>query len=183
MKREFVYDLVIRYFTLILLGIPFIGLFYVVFFPLTFYPVEFILNLFYEVSKTGSTLYINNFPIEVIDACIASSAYYLFTILNLSTPKIKIKKRIVMLLVSFGLFLVINILRIVLLSSMLVSGSTWFDVTHKFFWYFLSIVFVVGIWFYEIKKFEIKEIPFYSDLKNLFEISLLKKRKKGKRSK
>jgi hypothetical protein len=30
---------------------------------------------------------------------------------------------------------------------------------------FLSIVFVVGIWFAEVRFFKIKEIPFYDDLR------------------
>jgi hypothetical protein len=40
-----------------------------------------------------------------------------------------------------------------------------FDISHKLSWYIGSIILVVGIWFLEVKKFNIKEIPFYSDLK------------------
>ena len=47
-------------------------------------------------------------------------------------------------------------------------GFSFFDITHKVFWYFISTIFVVGIWFIEIKIFKIKEIPFYSDLNLLY---------------
>ena len=80
-----------------------------------------------------------------------------------------------MIALSFILFLIINILRIFFLSLLFISGSSWFDFTHELFWYLVSIVFVVGIWFTEVKLFKIKEIPFYSDLKLLYKKSLLKK--------
>ena len=57
-----------------------------------------------------------------------------------------------------------------------ISGSSLFDITHKLFWYFGSIIFVVGIWFIEVKYFKLKEIPFYSDIKLLYENSFLKKK-------
>jgi hypothetical protein len=80
-----------------------------------------------------------------------------------------------MVLLAFGAFLIINILRIFILSLFAISGSSLFDITHWFLWYLVSTVFVVGIWFAEVKFFKIREIPFYSDIKSLYKKSHLRK--------
>lgn len=171
-KANQVLDIVIRYAILIAVAIPNLWLFYFIFTPITIYPVNFLLKLFYQTSLTGSLITVSScFPIEIISSCVAGSAYYLLLILNLSTPGIKLKKRINLLLLSFASFLALNILRIFLLSLLFISGSIWFDVTHKLFWYLLSTVFVVGIWFLEVKLFKIKKIPFYSDLKMAYKLN------------
>jgi exosortase/archaeosortase family protein len=169
-SRQFL-DIVTRYFILIFLALPGFAIFYFVFAPLTIYPTYFLLSLFFDVSLMGNIIFINKIPIELIGACIAGSAYYLLSILNLSTPKIKLQKRVKMIFLSFGIFLIINILRIFLMSVLFMSGSSFFDITHRLFWYIGSIVFVVGIWFSEVKLFKIKEIPFYSDIKFLYKQS------------
>ena len=159
-----------RYIILILLGIPNLWLFYLIFTPLTAYPVFWLLSLSYDTSLLGTSIILisRSIPIELISACIAGSAYYLLTILNLATPGIKIKKRLALLLGSFGVFLVVNILRIYILSRMAVAGSSFFDITHLLFWYSISTVLVVAIWFAGIKVFKVKDIPFYSDIKFLY---------------
>ena len=147
-------------------------IFYFIFTPLTVYPVYFILNLFLEVSLLGNTLILNNctFPIEIINACVAGAAYYLLFILNISIPRIKTDKRIKMILFAFISLLIINVLRIVSLSLIFISKPEIFDISHKITWYFGSTLFVVVIWFIEVKKFRIKEIPFYSDVKILYKL-------------
>ena len=173
--KQFI-DISMRYIILIIIALPNLWLFYLIFTPLTIYPVYFLLNLFFDSSLIGNTILVENcFPIELIGACIAGSAYYLLLILNLSTPKIKFPKRFKMMLSSFAFLLIINVLRIFLLSLMFISGSSLFDITHKLFWYVGSVVFVVGIWIAEVKLFNIKEIPFYSDIKFLYNHSYLKK--------
>ncbi len=175
-KRGGFENLILRYLILLLVGLPNLGIFYVIFTPLTLYPVYFLLSIFFDVSLIGNVMLIERcFSIELIDACIAGSAYYLLTILNLSTPNIKIPKRIKMLLWAFAAFLFINILRILLLGLLSISESPLFNFTHEFFWYFVSIVMVIGIWFAEVKLFKIKDIPFYSDLKVLYKKSFMKK--------
>jgi len=170
-------DIFLRYLILILIALPNLWFFYFIFTPLTFYPVYFLINLFFNSSLTGNTITITNcFPIEIIKACVAGSAYYLLLILNLSTPKIKIKKRLQMAILAFASLLIINILRIFLLSMIFISGSSLFEITHKLFWYLGSVIFVAGIWFIEVKYFKIKKIPFYSDIKLLYENSFLKKK-------
>jgi exosortase/archaeosortase family protein len=168
-KNEF-FDLILRYFILVIVAVPSLWLFYLIFTPLTAYPVLWILGIFYQVSFiSGRIILIKNFlPIELISSCIAGSAYYLLLILNLSTREIALKKRLKLLLLAFVIFLVLNIIRITFLSFMAVSGSNFFFITHVIFWYSLSTIFVVAIWFYEVWKFKVKGIPFYSDIKFLY---------------
>ena len=175
MKRDAqkIIDVIIRYSILLVIGIIGTPFFYSIFTFLTIEPVYLLLNIFFNPSLISNIIIINNLPIEIIGACVAGSAYYLLLILNLSMPGIKFGKRIMLLLFSFSLLLILNILRIFLLSVLYVSQFSLFDITHKLFWYVGSIVFVVGIWFLSVWIFKIKEIPFYSDIK-----SLLNKKKK-----
>jgi len=169
-------DILIRYLILVLIALPGFGLFYFAFSLATIYPVYFLLGLFFEVSLIGTTIMIaENFPIEIVGACVGGGAYYLLLFLNLSLPSIKILKRIKMIVFSFASFLIINILRIYILSLMYYSGSLFLEVVHKLFWYFGSILFIVGIWFIEVKIFKLKQVPVYSDLKFLYSKSSLKK--------
>ncbi|MCX6750205.1 MAG: pacearchaeosortase [Candidatus Pacearchaeota archaeon] len=168
-KMAFVYSIFLRYLILILAALPNFWIFYFVFTPLTIYPVYFILNLFFHAALSGSAIFIGNHlsPIEIVDACVAGSAYYLLLIFNLSIPHIRIVKRLKMIGFAFLSFLIVNILRIVILSAIFVLNPSIFDISHKLSWYLGSIILVVGIWFLEVKKFKIKEIPFYSDVKSI----------------
>ena len=166
----------IRYLILLLVALPNFWLFYSIFTPLTISVINFSLGLFFETIRFGNVILLDNkISIEIIPACVAGSAYYLLLILNLSIAKIKTTKRIKMILLSFAMFFLINIFRIFILSIILLADFTSFIIIHKIFWYAMSTIFVVGIWFYEIKLFRIKEIPFYSDFKFLYKHSLLKK--------
>ncbi|GAF92595.1 unnamed protein product, partial [marine sediment metagenome] len=101
-------DILIRYIILLIIALPNLWLFYFVFTPLTIYPVYFLLNLFFDSSLIGNVVLVEDcFPIELIGACIAGSAYYLLLILNLSTPKIKFQKRVNMIFLSFIFLLII----------------------------------------------------------------------------
>lgn len=168
--------IITRYLILLLVAVPNFWLFYAIFTPLTVYFVHLSLSIFFDTLLTGNVIILDNrIPIEIIPACVAGSAYYLLLILNLSIAKIKLKDRIKMISLSFLIFLLINVLRIFILSVMLLSNFNLFLITHKIFWYVMSTVFVVGIWFFEVKLFKIKEIPFYSDLKFLYQKSNLRK--------
>jgi|TARA_Y100000310_G_scaffold329841_1_gene400407 exosortase/archaeosortase family protein len=174
-SRRF-FDIFIRYTILILVALPNLFIFYFIFTPLTIYSIYFLFNLFFDTSLLGNIFILNEkIAIELIKACIAGSAYYFLLILNLSIPKIKIAKRIKMIIFAFSSLLLINILRIFFLSLVAYSGYSFFDIAHELFWYFMSIIFVVGIWFAEVKVFKIKEIPFYSDLRFLHKKSFFKK--------
>lgn len=173
-----VQGLVARYLILIAVAFPGLWLFYKIFTPLTTWPVYWLLNLIYDTFLLSDMVLIIDwsFPIELIPACIAGSAYYLLFVLNLATPRIKPRTRIYAILFSFASFLIINILRIFILGIMAYAGSSCFDAAHQFLWYSVSTLFVVGIWFAEVKLFKIKEIPFYSDLKYLFKMSHFSKK-------
>jgi exosortase/archaeosortase family protein len=172
--RQF-FDIFLRYVIMILVAFPGLWIFYFIFTPLTIYPIYLFLDLFLETSLIGNIIILDNFAIELIRACIAGSAFYLLLVLNLSTPRIEIKKRIKILFMAFALLLVLNILRILFLVWIFFLGFSFFDAVHNVFWYFVSTVFVVGIWFTQVKIFKIKEIPFLSDLKFIYKKSSLKK--------
>ena len=166
------FNILIRY--LILLGLMFsLPLIYKILTPLTIYPTIFLLKLFYQVSYLNSMIILNSKTIiYIIPACIAGSAYLLLLILNLSLP-MSLKKRIRTILFSLTLLLSLNILRIFSLSILYDNSFRFFDITHKLFWYGLSTLFVILIWFYTVKKFNIKEIPIYTDIKYLSKKSKL----------
>ena len=171
-----IFDILIRYSVLVILSIGGLWIFYIVFTPLTVYPVFFLLNYFFGavLNSEASVVLVAGIPIELIEACIAGSAYYLLIIFNLSTPEIKINQRLRMIFFSFLIFLAANILRIFVLSVLYMTASPVFDITHRFSWYFGSVVLILAIWFCQVKTYRIREIPFYSDLRFLYGHSLLK---------
>jgi exosortase/archaeosortase family protein len=172
-------DILVRYSILIAFSLLGLGIFYKIFTSLTIYPVFFVLKRFFSSAYLmGNFILVKGMPIEIIGPCVAGSAYLLLLILNLSTPGIKFSKRIGITVFSFTLLLLINILRIVILSFMFVSGNSFFNMAHLLFWYAGSVLFVVGIWFLSVKIFKIKNVPFYSDIKFIFEGSNLKKKKR-----
>jgi exosortase/archaeosortase family protein len=165
--RNFIF-LGLRYLSLILIALPNLFIFYWVFTPVTVYLVYFLLSLFFEVSLSGTIIsFTSCLSIDLIEACVAGSAYYLLTLFNISTPNIPPAKRILFLFSSYFVFLILNVLRIFILSILLFKGSNLFDFSHRLSWYLVSTLFVVGIWFLGVKLFSITEIPFYSDVKYL----------------
>jgi exosortase/archaeosortase family protein len=175
-KEYYFVKLFFRYLILVVFGLPFLWVFDKFFLPLTIYPVFWLLSIFFNSSIIGNTVLVNHISINIINACVAGSAYYLLLILNLSTPEIKLTRRIYLIFFSFFSFLVVNILRIFFLTLLFISNSNLFNFMHEFFWYFLSIFFVIGIWFIGIKLARIKAVPFYSDLKYIYGISIFKKK-------
>jgi len=168
-------DIIIRYIILLAVAIPNLWLFYKIFSPLTIYLFYFISNIFLNVSLDGRLIHFQTFSIELINACIAGSAYYLLLIFNLSTPDIKLRKRLKLIFSSFLIFLILNVARIFFLSWLLYLGSNFFNLAHKVFWYALSTIFVVAIWFFQVKFYKIRKIPFYSDVKYIFNKSHFRK--------
>ena len=67
----------------------------------------------------------------------------------------------------FGVFLIVNIGRIVLFSELAVRGFQYFDLAHSASWYVGSTLLVVIIWFVNVKLFNIKKIPVYTDIMGL----------------
>lgn len=169
-QKKSIFSIILRY-TLVLFFVIFSSkIFYFIFTPLTLYPVFFLIKNFLisNISIYSNIILVGKHQIEIVGACVASSAYLLLLMLNLTTPNIKIIKRALMFFFNFSIFLIINIIRIFLLSLLLINESPFFDITHQMFWYVISTIFVIGIWFLTVKLFEIKEIPFYSDIKFIF---------------
>ena len=153
--------IILRYLAIFILSLNSLYVFYLVLTPLTVYPVYFILKIFYSVSLYKTSMIVNDVSINLVDACIAGSAYFLLMMLNFSTPKIK--KRILVLAVDFLAFLALNIIRIAVLASLFLSDFAYFMHAHLLSWYALTAFFVVAIWIATVKVFKIKETPFYSD--------------------
>ncbi len=158
--------LCLRYLLLLLIAVPNFYLFYKILTPLTLQVSYFLLSLFFQVELINNTLIISEYFIDIIPACVAASAYYLLLILNLTIP-MQTKQRIKLIPLSLLILFSFNIVRIFIFSILFVNDFVFFEVLHYFFWYFLSIFIVVGIWFFETKIFKIKAIPFYTDIKFL----------------
>ena len=167
MKNKIFLMLFLRYFFLLVLGFNGLSFFYLILTPLTIHPVFFIISLFEEVSILQNIISFKGINIEIISACVAGSAYYLLTILNMTTP-MKPKQRIKSLLFLTISFLFLNILRIIIFSYLAVYGFSYFDFAHKFVWYFGSTILVVLIWFTNVHIFKIKSIPIFTDFKTIF---------------
>lgn len=169
-------EILYRYLFLLVISVFAIESLYSIFLPLTKYPVFYVLKIFYPAFLVLDSIFIGDYTLEIVGACVAGSAYLMFFILNLVTPGINALKRVKMLLFSFGVFLIINVVRIIFLGILFVNESPYFDFFHKVLWYAGSTIIVVGIWFFEVKFFKINEIPFYSDIKYLYNKSVFKKR-------
>lgn len=158
--------LILRYLILLFLvtQLPFI---YKILTPITTNAVGEFLRLFYQVSIHKDIINVNiTTTIQIVSACVAGSAYLLLLILNLTVPLNTIT-RIKSILLSMVLLFIVNVIRIVFLTYLLVIDFPYFDFTHKFFWYFLSTIFVIIIWILTIKLFKIKDVPVYTDFKML----------------
>ena len=179
MAINYEYKLIFRVLIATIFSI-FINLFYIIFFPLTYYPIYYffkILNYNVILQTVSSSLIFSNVIVTFIEACIAASAYYLLLLLIVATKDISFKDSVKMFLLGSLLILILNIVRIIILIFILLySGTDFFNAIHIFFWQFISTIYVAGVWIFLVWKFKVKNIPIYSDLKYLYERSLLKKK-------
>ena len=167
MNQKEIFNLSLRYLILIILAIGNLYLFYAIFTPLTVYPVSWILNIFYNAHIINeTTIYFNGLILNIIPACVAGAAYYLLLALNLTTP-IEINKRIKSILFLFASFLFLNILRMIIFSILYLNGFEYFNLAHEVVWYAGSTIILIGIWFVNVRLFNIKKIPVYSDIINI----------------
>ncbi len=164
-RKDFIF-IFTRYFFILVIGLllPFFSR---VLFHLTIFPIYSILRMLYHpVIVYDNTLFVGHYAIVIVDACVATSAYYLLLLLNFGLA-MPLKKRILSLVFSFSLFFLLNILRILFLTYLFVYESIFFKTVHLVFWHIMSTLFVVGIWFISYVLFSIHGIPFYSDIKKL----------------
>ena len=169
-QLEYIYNLFVRYLVALFLPINSLAIFYFVFTPLTLYLSYWLIKLFYPITMQGNLLG-NGHTIQIINACIAGSAYYLLALLNLTTKGISWLTRIKAFIFGSISLLILNILRIVILALVLFAfGIKTFNQIHIGFWIIGSTLFVVFIWLATIKFFRIKEIPVYSDIKEVLKL-------------
>ena len=129
-----------------------------------------ILDIFYNVDVyyLSSLFVINDNNFELVEACIAGSAFVLLVALNLVTSmdwKTRIKSLAFLLLSLF----VLNVIRISAFATLYVNEFTYFDFTHYAFWYFGSTILVVLLWFSAVRIFNISSIPLYTDIRLLIQ--------------
>ena len=161
------YSILLRYLILLILMTFSLSLIYKIFTPLTINVTVNLLKSLYQIAVNDTLIIIDSRTfIQIIPACVAGSAYLLLLILNLTIP-MNLKKRIYSILLSFLILFTLNILRIFLLAILYHNNVPYVDFTHKLFWYVLSTVFVIFIWFLIVKIFSIKEIPVYTDFEYL----------------
>lgn len=189
MEQFSVRSITFRYTLLLLIGLGNLFIFYLIASPLTIYPVFFLLDQFYgatlilgsptqacEISSSifpflkglaciKTTIFFEDYYASIIPACIAGSAYYLLLILNLTTP-MHVSKRVKSLFFILGLFMLLNIMRIVSFAMFFASKNyEVFNLAHVASWYFGSTVLVVLLWFVNVRLFKIGSIPIYTDIK------------------
>ncbi len=163
-----IYELISRYLVIFLAGLGNLYIFYALFTPLTLQLSYGLFSILGDANLFGNLILYNGLAIELIEACIAGSAYYLLFILTFSTANIKFMNRLAILAAVLVSFLVFNVLRIVFMG--LIFGQKYFSQIHLFFWYFVSIILVIVIWFSTVKLFKVKSIPIYSDILSLIKI-------------
>lgn len=173
---KYTYNLMIR--VLLIILIPFNLLLFILK-PLTLYPIYFILSFIgYNPKISFDSILLNGYTLIFTPACIAVSAYYLMLLLVLTTKDINFKERIYCFLSGSFLILLMNLIRILILSILVINyNKVWFDLIHMAFWYFVSGIYVALVWILLVYLFKIKSIPIYSDLVYLYNQSIFQKSK------
>lgn len=162
-------------FRFILCFIP-VAVFSMLFTQVTIYTVYYLLHYFNPI-MISNLLIVKTSKFEFVDACIVPYAYYFFWVLCLFTKDIILKTRIKMIVYGFAMIFVMNILRIIFVIWLDINyGLIWFNIIHMFIWHFISGVYVALVWIILVKIYKIKSIPFYSDIKELYKLSLLYKK-------
>ena len=162
-------SIAIRYICLVLLAIGNLWIIYTVLTPLTIrISYLFIKLIFEDAILFKSTVIYSAHSLQIISSCVAGSAYFLLLILNLSTP-MDARKRTKSLVFLIASFFLINILRIFVFAILFANDYSSLDVLHKITWYALGSLFVVMLWFANIRMFNITSIPIYSDISFLMQ--------------
>jgi len=168
-----------RYFIILLFGIGNLYLIYLILTPITIQTLNSLLSIFINTTLVGNIIYMDKAVIEIIPACVAGAAFYLLLFLLLSMEDINPKTRIKAIITAFAMLFILNISRILILIPII--NTSYFETIHWIFWHFISIIFIVAVWFSVIKIYKIKSIPIYSDFKYIK--GLIKPIKKSKRKK
>ncbi len=151
-----------------------------IFTPLTIFATSFFLQIGYDPIIIGQTIIIKEKTFRIIEACIASGAYYLLWILIMLTRDITWKQRRKLFIVCWSSLLIFNLARIIGLIVIADKGG-WdaFNTVHLLLWKFVAGIAVAIIWISAISFYKIKSIPVYDDLKWLLQQSYFKKSNKN----
>ncbi len=168
-----IFNLFLRYTTILLLSISNLYIFYKILIPLTLHTTNIIIKIFTPTTILKNTIHFNQTTIQIIQPCVAGSAFYLLLILLLSTANIKPLVRTKAIATALIAFFILNISRILLLSTITKLPS--FETIHFIFWHIVSTIFVVATYLSTIKFYKIKSIPIYTDLKYLNSLTKIKK--------
>ena len=159
--------LVLRYLSAILLLI-FSDFLYKALQPLTFYSVYYLTSLFADARLLSSTeLIVGTQTLEFVPACAAVLAYILLYILILFTRGISFRLGLKIALIGSVVILVVNVFRIEMLMYVLLRhGKDYFQTLHLLVWKVFSSLFVALLWILFVRKYKIKGIPIYDELKS-----------------
>ena len=137
----------------------------------------YLLRLFsYNITLIQNGLIVNGQILNFIDACVASSAYYLLVLLILFTKDIEFIKIIKMFIIGSLIILAMNVIRVTTLILILINyGTNLFETVHLAYWRFVATIYIFVVWIILIKIYKIKEIPIYSDIKYLYNTTKKKK--------
>ena len=87
-QNKYIGDLAVRYGLIVLLGLGSLSLYYFLLTPPTIFVLSFILGIFTDSFYVSNIIFLREITIEIIPACVAGSAFYLLTILNLGVPNL-----------------------------------------------------------------------------------------------
>lgn len=138
----------------------------------------FLLKLFgFNPVVNDLSFILNGVQFNIIEACVAVFAYFLLAILILTSKDMDFKKGCAIFLVGAILVYLANIARIAILSwAYFAHGTEIFEKYHFIVWNFVSGVYVAFTWIFLTAIFRLKEVPIYSDIKNLYDQSLFKRK-------
>jgi len=157
----------LRYGSALILAVLY-PLFYVIFSPLTLGSTYLLLQTVYEVSLSGTTITIDSASFIFIPACSAAIAYLLLAELLLVTRDITLQQGLRMFFIGAAAIFFMNIARIVILVFVYLNfGKNYFDLVHIVFWHVVSTIFVAAVWIALVEWYKIKQIPVYSDIKEI----------------
>ena len=148
--------------------------------PITVYASYLLINIFFDTVVKGNVIVVNGFPFEIVEACVATLAYFFLWLLCMLTKDVETKTRLKIIGFGFILIFGMNIIRIFLLVFIALKYSfNWFSLVHLAFWNFVSGVYVALVWIFLVRKYKIKNIPVYDDLKTVY--NMIFSRKKSRR--
>jgi len=119
----------------------------------------------------NNVITVSNFSFVIVEACVASFAFYLIWLLMLLTKDLEFWKRIGLFLSGAGLIFVMNVVRIIILTSVAVHlGYDSFNFIHFIFWQIVSGIYVAIVWISLVSAFRIKSVPVIDDLKTILKL-------------